>query len=72
MAELTTKQYDALERAIDNGSRLSVYRRGTEYIVIPTRLRTLLGREAIEARHPTTGDSLTLFIDEVDTIEVVR
>jgi hypothetical protein len=72
MAELTTAQYDALERAIIDGSRISVYRRGTEYIVIPTRLTVTGGREALATRHPTTGDELTLYVDDVDTIDVVR
>ena len=72
MAQLTHAQYDHLERAILNGSRISVYRRGTEFVVVPDRLRLSGGREAIEARHPTTGESITLWIDEVDSIEVVR
>ena len=72
MAHLSPTQYDSLERAITDGRRLSVYRRGTEYVVVPTRLRLSGGREAIEARHPTTGEAITLWIDEVDSIEVVR
>ena len=72
MAQLTHEQYDALERAIMDGSRIAVYRRGTEYVVVPQRLRVAGGREAVEATHPTTGDAITLYIDEVDSIEVVR
>ena len=71
MAELTHQQYDVLEWAISLGRRLSVYRRGTEYVVVPTRLATRDGREALEATHPTTGAELTLYIDEIDGIEVV-
>ncbi|MHB1862300.1 MAG: hypothetical protein ACYCVL_04945 [Gemmatimonadaceae bacterium] len=72
MAQLTAAQYDTLERAVANSQRLVVYRRGTEFIVVPERLCLRDRREAIEARNPTTGDHLTLFIDEMDTIEVVR
>ena len=72
MAQLTHDQYDALERAIVNGVRIAVWRRGTEYIVVPQRIRLNDGREAIEAMHPTTGHELTLYVDEVDAIEVVR
>jgi hypothetical protein len=72
MAQLTHDQYDALERAITDGSRIAVYRRGTEYVVVPTRLRSADGREAVEATHPTTGESITLYVDEMDTIEVLR
>lgn len=72
MAQLSHEQYDALERAITEGTRLAVFRRGTEYVVVPSRLRVAGGREALECVHPTTGDRLTLYIDEVDGIEVVR
>jgi hypothetical protein len=72
MAELTTAQYDALERAIIDGQRIAIFRRGTEFIVIPTRLSIVEGREALATRHPTTGDELTLYVDDVDTIDVVR
>ena len=72
MAQLTHEQYDDLEKAIRQGIRMVVYRRGTEYVVIPTRLRMMQGREVVEALHPTTGEQLTLYIDEVDSIEPVR
>lgn len=72
MAQLTHEQYDELERAVRDGTRLSVWRRGTEYVVIPSRLRMLDGREAVEATHPTTGESITLYLDDLDRIEVVR
>ena len=72
MAELTTAQYDALERAITAGQRIAVYRRGAEYVVVPRALRVARGREALESTHPTTGDEITIYIDEIDAIEVVR
>ena len=72
MAQLTHEQYDRLERAITVGQRIAVYRRGTEYIVIPERLRLEQGRESIEARNPTTGDHLRLYLDELESFEVVR
>ena len=71
MAQLSHQQYDSLERAITDGRRLAVYRRGTEFVVVPVRLRLLEGREALECVHPTTGDGLTLYLDEVDSLEVV-
>jgi hypothetical protein len=68
----TTAQYDILERAIIDGSRLTIMRRGTEYVVIPERLRLEEGREIIMARHPSTGHHLELIIDEIDSMEAVR
>ena len=72
MAELSPNEYDLLERAVTDGRRISVYRRGTEYLVVPMRLFLLEGREAIEARHPTTGDRIVLRIDDIESFEVVR
>jgi hypothetical protein len=72
VAQLTVAGYDALENAIRDGTRIAVRRRGTDFLVIPVRLVLREGREAIEARHPTTGQPLTLWVDEADSIEVVR
>lgn len=68
---LTHDEYDRIERAVARGLRMVVFRRGTEFIVIPRSLTSRNGRELIEARNPTTGDHLTLFIDELDSVEVV-
>jgi hypothetical protein len=70
--QLTHRQYDTLEGAITRGERISVFRRGTEYVVIPKRLRTEGPREAMESVHPTTGEEITLYLDELEQIEVVR
>lgn len=72
MAQFTHDQYEALERAIAEGLRIAVYRRGTEYVVIPAALRLMEGREAVEAVHPTTGERIILILDEIDEFEVVR
>lgn len=69
---LNTTQYDALEAAVREGRRVVVVRRGTEYIVIPARLRQVQGREAIEAMHPTTGDMMQFILDDLDALEVVQ
>ena len=71
MAELTTDQYDRLERAIIDKTRIAIYRRGTEYIVIPNRLHLVGGRERIEAVHPTTGDFIVIYLDEIDSLQVI-
>lgn len=70
VAFLSHRDYDALERAIRVGQRIVVWRAGIEYVVVPTQLRLQSGREVIDARRPT-GDSLTLFLDEIDALEVV-
>ena len=72
MPQWTHKQYETLERAIASGKRISAYRRGTEFVVVPIRLRIIQSREAIEATHPTTGEMITLYLDEMESVEVVR
>ncbi|HEX6535997.1 MAG TPA: hypothetical protein VF041_15480 [Gemmatimonadaceae bacterium] len=72
MAQLTHAEYDQLERAIVDRRRIAIYRRGTEYLVVPERLRVSGGRELIDSTHPTTGESITFRLDEVDSIEVIR
>lgn len=69
---LTVVEYDRLENAIVKGARVSLMRRGTEFLVIPERLRLDAGREVIMTRHPTTGHRLDLFVDELDYVEDLR
>jgi hypothetical protein len=72
MTQLRHDEYEALERAVIERRRIAIYRRGTEYVVVPDRLRMQSGRELIEARHPTTGEAMNFYIDEVDDIQVIR
>ncbi|MGI8498693.1 MAG: hypothetical protein ACR2OG_14035 [Gemmatimonadaceae bacterium] len=71
MAQLTHEQYEELERAIIDGRRVSIHRRGTEFVVVPLALLLQEGREAIETRHPTTGESLQFFLDDLESLDVV-
>ena len=71
MAQLNHEGYERLERAVANGHRIVVNRRGTEYVLVPLALRMSGGREVIEARNPTTGDHMSLALDELDSIEMV-
>ena len=50
---------------------MAVWRRGTEYVVIPLRLRVVDGHEESTARHPTTGEEIVLRLDEMDSMEAV-
>ena len=72
MTQLTVKQYDALEDAIRDGRRVIVGRQHQQVTVIPERLVIRNRREAIEARHLTTGDRMVIWIDDADSLEVVR
>lgn len=70
MRNLRPAQYDALERAILDGRRVALKRRGNEHVVIPRRI-VAGDREALEVTHPTTGEPMTFLLDEIDSFEVV-
>ena len=73
MGQLTHEQYDRLERAVMNGTRVILQRTGRrENIVIPLSLTVVDGREVVDARNPTTGHGLRIFLDEVDRVDLVR
>ena len=71
MAQLTYDQYDALERAIRNRTRIAVMKHGTEYVVVPSHLTIERGREALQVWHPS-GSIMTFYLDDVESFEVVR
>lgn len=47
-------------------------RRGNEFVVVPSRLRVEGGREAIDSVHPTTGEKISIYVDEISGFEVLR
>ena len=65
------RQMDDLERAILEGTRIQLTRRGTEYVVIPREIRasgpvdTLVGITS-------TGDELSFPLPEVDDFVVLE
>ncbi len=69
---LSVAQYDLLERAVARVTRIVVTRRGTPWIVVPLRLVIRQGKEVLEARHPSTGDGMTIAIDDIEHLEVIR
>ena len=71
MKQLNHKQYDALESAITHGKRISIRRRGTEYVGIPKKLWSEGQREAVSILHPTTGEEITVYLDEIERLDVV-
>lgn len=69
---LTTRQYDALERAIARGRRLAVRRPTYELVFLPERIRSVPGGEVVEGRHPVTGVPIALRVEELGNFEVVE
>ena len=71
MKHLNHRQYDSLESAITRGSRVSIYRRGTEYVGIPQRIIPDGNKEAVVILHPTTGEEITIRLEDIEHLEVV-
>ena len=71
MAHLTPADFDRLERAVADGRRIALIKQGRELVVLPERLVVRGGREVLEARHPTTGDVITVRLDDLDGFEIV-
>jgi hypothetical protein len=71
LKQLNHRQYDALESAITHGKRISIRRRGTEYVGVPKKLWIEGQREAVSILHPTTGEEITVYLDEIERLDVV-
>ena len=69
---LTAAQYDALERAIVNRSRVAIRLNGAEMVLIPEAIRMQGGRELLVTQNPSSGLPLLLKIDDIERLEVVR
>jgi hypothetical protein len=62
---------DQLESAVRRGKRVSLLRRGSEYVVTAIRLTSRGNRDALVGRLPMTGEELEFLLDELDEFEVV-
>ena len=60
-----------LERATRDGLRVSLMRRGTEYVVVARRLVTTAGKEGFIGLLTMTGEELRFDLDEVDAFQVI-
>lgn len=68
---LTTRQYDELEGAIQQGRRIAVRRPTYELVFLPERIRAVRGGEVVEGRHPVTGVPISLAVEDLGDFEVV-
>ena len=69
---LTAAQYDALERAIVNRSRVAIRINGAEMVLIPESITLKGGRELLVTQNPSSGLPLLIQIDDIERLEVVR
>lgn len=61
---------ERLERAIVEGARIWISRRGTEYVLVPRSLRSEGTIEVLTAT-TTLGDDLRFRLDEIEAWEVI-
>lgn len=66
----TPDQIDQLERALIDGSRVQLSRRGTEFVVVPREIRSE-GATEILVGTTQAGDELSFALDEVDYFDVI-
>ncbi len=69
---MTAAQYDALERAIVDRTRVAIRINGAEMVLIPERIKLQNGRELLVTQNPSSGLPLLLKIDDIERLEVVR
>ena len=67
----TTDRMDQLERAVRDGLRVALTRRGSEYVVTAVRVTTEARREALVGRLPMTGEELVFVLDDIDSFQVL-
>jgi len=68
----SAERLDQLERAVREGLRVALTtRRGTEYIVIPSRIATDGPGDALVARLPMTGEELRFALDDIAAFHVL-
>jgi hypothetical protein len=67
----TPSALDRLERAMVEGARIQMRRRGTEITMVPSRLRHDYGGEILIGHHLGTGDRVEVPLDEVDDFVVL-
>jgi hypothetical protein len=62
---------DQLENAVRRGLRISLTRRGTEYVVVARRLAMVGRQEALIGHLPMTGEELPFILSEIDQFQVI-
>lgn len=71
MMRWTPQQMDRLEQAARKGMRVTVMRRGTEYIVTARKVTSRGQKEVFVGFLPMTGEELVFPLDDIDHFEVI-
>ena len=68
----TTDRMDQLENAARKNLRVSLTRRGTEYVVTAIRVTSIGQHEALIGFLPMTGEELTFRLEEIESFQVIE
>jgi hypothetical protein len=68
---LTPAALDALERAVREGRRVALRRRGTEYVVVAMRLESEGRDDILFGRLPMTGEALAFRLRELERFAIL-
>jgi hypothetical protein len=68
----TNDRMDQLENAARRNLRVSLTRRGTEYVVTAIRVTSIGQHEALIGFLPMTGEELTFRLDEIEGFQVIE
>lgn len=67
----TADRMNQLERAVRDGLRVAIARRGSEFIVRAARIESVRQRDALVGRLPMTNEELTFVLDELDDFTIL-
>lgn len=67
----TPDRMEQLEHAVQKRRRVTLRRRGNEYVVVATALTSSRGRDALSGFLAMTGDELVFVLDDIDHFEVL-
>lgn len=62
---------DRLESAARRGLRVTLARRGTEYVVVARQVTMKEGKEVFIGFLPMTGEELSFALNDIDSFEVI-
>jgi hypothetical protein len=68
----TSDRMDQLENAARKNLRVSLTRRGTEYVVTAIRVTSIGQHESLIGFLPMTGEELNFRLDEIDDFQVIE
>ena len=67
----TPERMEQLESAVRQRKRVSLRRRGNEYVVVASALTSSRGRDALSAYLAMTGEEMLFVLNELDHFQVI-